>query len=179
MPILTDEQREACRRGGLARAAQFTPASQRAARSKVKPESLARAGRRGARTTIERYGVERLVELSRQRRLEKPSAPEQKLIDILLDLGETAGFTYEREYYPLGPGALLTVDFAWAESRKAIEVFGEVHKLFGNAGQEQARLGRLRSAGWRVLVIETEDLDNPELPGRLATFLGHNATMED
>ena len=175
--VMTPEQIEARRRGGRTRAAQFTADSQRQARASVKRESLVRAGQRGARTTIERYGIERLVELSRQRRLEKPSAPEAALIDLLLDLGETAGLTYEREYYPLGPAALLTVDFAWAAERKAVEVFGEVHSLFGDPGADSARLARLRAAGWSVLVVEAADLDNPELPIRLAGFLNKESAQ--
>ncbi|MFN7930924.1 MAG: hypothetical protein U0Y68_23965 [Blastocatellia bacterium] len=95
--MITEERRaylrEIGRRGGQTRAKQLTPAHQRAARRKVKRESLVRAGQKGAQVTADRHGHEKLFEASRQKRLRNPSKWELLAIGILARLG----VEYERE----------------------------------------------------------------------------------
>lgn len=169
----TDARREACRRGGRARAAQFTSESQAAAQAGRSYESLSTAGKKGAQVTIARHGYETFVMKTRQRRLEHPSAPERKLMGILADLGFTQ---YEREFFPFGGADLTVVDFAFPETRKIIEVEGGVHRVaaFDPDGKReyraQQRLGRLVNAGWEVMVLSDEELGSCQQA--LKEFLG-------
>jgi hypothetical protein len=167
-----DERREACRRGGLTRARQFTSESQKAARAKVSSESCVRNGAKGARATISKYGYAHFYRLARAWRLEHPSSHEQQVMAILADLGYAEDQDYEREYEPFGPDCYVCVDIAFIDRKLAIEVNGKVHHdpLFENpnapntrAANEARRLAHLGKAGWRVLVIdyrERDDLDH-------------------
>jgi hypothetical protein len=82
------------RRGGRARAKQFTPASQRAARRKVSSESCRRNGAKGAARTIELHGYTALFEGCRRKRLANPSKTELVMMGLL----KTLRLRYEREY---------------------------------------------------------------------------------
>jgi very-short-patch-repair endonuclease len=109
------------RRGGRARAKQFTPASQRAARRKVSSESCRRNGAKGAARTIELHGYTALFEGCRRKRLANPSKTELVMMGLL----KTLRLRYEREYV-LGE-TLFTLDFYVAERRLGIEVDGSIH----------------------------------------------------
>lgn len=167
-------RREAARKGGKARAAQFTSEYQRAARARVSSESCAANGRKGARVTIERHGLEIVYRAARAWREAHPSRPERAVMRLLARLGWS---DYVREYEPF-PGECLSVDFAWPHAHKIVEVNGRVHTVFDGDGQraqrDAARVARLQAAGWGVLVLDEADLDTAE--AQLATFLGATET---
>lgn len=119
---LTDAQLEQRRAAGRARARQFDSAFQRAARRKVKPQSLSASGRKGAQVTIERHGMETLFEAARQYRLAHPSPLELQVIGIL----STLKVRYEREWIVCAR-QFLTADFYLPEYNMVIEVHGAIH----------------------------------------------------
>jgi very-short-patch-repair endonuclease len=118
---LREYRREIGRRGGQARAKQFTPASQRAARRKVSSEACSANGRKGAARTLALHGYKSLFEGCRRSRLANPSKCELVMIGLLKQIGLRA----EREYV-LGE-TLYTIDFYVAEHRLGIEVDGSIH----------------------------------------------------
>ena len=167
---------QAARKGGLARAAQFTPEYQQWARGHVSPESCAANGRKGFRATAERHGVERAHERAREYRLAHPSAPEQLLMRRLLDLGLLPGRDYQREYQePFAGPHGYCLDFAFLTSGKAVEVDGQ-GRLYSlhpeRRGREAQRLRDLEEIGWQVLVLTDEELASPDVTERLVIFLG-------
>lgn len=72
-PIVSDTRREACRRGGLARAAQFTAKSQADAQAKRSRASLQAAGKKGYKATVASKGPEFGREILRNYRKARPS----------------------------------------------------------------------------------------------------------
>ena len=73
------------------------------------------------------------------------------------------------------------VDFAWPESRKALEVYGGVHRVLAfdpdgqRAEREAAREERIRSAGWDLLIVTDRDLTARSWAAtsdQVAAFLG-------
>jgi hypothetical protein len=64
----------------------FTREYQQHARSKVSSESCSRNGAKGAKVTIERYGVDTLFKRWHAWKLANPSRPERLMIDILTGL---------------------------------------------------------------------------------------------
>ena len=113
--------REIARRGGQARAQQFTSASQKHARRKVSSESCRRNGAKGAARTIELHGHKPVFEGCRRSRLAKPSLCELVMMGLLKQLR----LEYEREYV-LGE-TLYTLDFYLHEFSLGIEVDGSIH----------------------------------------------------
>lgn len=121
-----EQRRAAGRKGGkiagAIRAKQFTPQFQRAARRKVSSESCARNGAKGARATIERHGMDTMMEQARRHRLQRPSPLELQVIGILARLK----LDYEREFVVCNK-RFFTVDFWLPDHRLAIEVHGAIH----------------------------------------------------
>lgn len=173
MANLTEEQRkrlrEAGRKGGLARAKQFTPASQRAARRKVSAASCAANGAKGAQATLARHGYEMLFERARQYRLKHPSQNELLLIGVLAQL-QVAN---EREW-KIGD-TFFTSDFYLPTQHKVIEVRGRVHQLFDaekRARRTEHKMALLASLEIPALWIEEEELaDLAAVIAKIRTFL--------
>jgi len=169
MTALTIEQRrEASRRGGLARAAQFTRESQQHARAHVKPASLAAAGHRGAIEFMRRHGYAKLYHLCRAWRLQHPSSHEQQVMAMLGRLGLTLDQDYFREYEA---EPFRSIDIALPALMLAIEINGKPHydPLFDDprypgtrAANDELKLARLRALGYRVLVLDYRELDRAE-----------------
>ncbi|MGY1673061.1 type IV toxin-antitoxin system AbiEi family antitoxin [Geodermatophilus sp. SYSU D00710] len=64
------------------------------------------------------------------------------------------------------------VDFAWPEHRVAVEYEGRWHGRPQQVAADRARLNRLTAAGWRVVFVTAEDLQEPgRLVARLAAVL--------
>lgn len=161
---------EAGRKGGLARAKQFTSASQRAARRKVSRESCARNGRLGAIATAQKYGYETLFRKSRKHRLNNPSRPERAMIEIL----EALGLEFEREFR-LGT-SFYTVDFKLKDSNKAIEVHGRIHRTVDperRAERDARKRELMAETGIQWLyVTDIEVLDAIAVAEKVAEFAG-------
>ena len=175
MEITIEQRREWARKGGLARAAQFTAESQQQARSHVKRESLQRAGHRGAMSFIQKHGYGKLYHLVRQYRLAHPSSHEQQVMDILCDLGLEPARDYEREY-EVEP--FLSVDFALPLLNGIIEVNGTVHydpffddpRYPGTRERNDAeKISRLARLGWKVLVLDYREMN--QAAARIAEFV--------
>src|SRR5262245_14731239 len=89
---MTEDEGRAClseigRRGGKARALQFTPVSQRAARRNLSSEQAAAKGSKGAQRTIELHGYKAHFEGSRRKRLANPSPNELVMMGLLKTIG--------------------------------------------------------------------------------------------
>lgn len=179
--IVTDARREACRRGGLARAQMpgFREHQRNAGRCCAKTHDMAALGHRGARVFIERYGYPRLWRLARAWRLDHPSKHERQVMAILDGLG----VPYAREVELLGADAYVSVDFLVA-GEHVIEVNGKCHydPLFDHpnypntrAAGDRERVRKLQRAGFRVLVVDYRDLakmsDLAVVAHRIAEFL--------
>ena len=93
-PAQLAQRREAGRRGGRARAAQFTPEFQAAARAHVKHESLVASGRKGYATAVRNHGPQFAADKLAEYRRKNPTSLERILIAWLDDLG----VCYRREY---------------------------------------------------------------------------------
>jgi very-short-patch-repair endonuclease len=130
---------EAARKAGLARAKQFTPASQRAARRHLTSEQAAANGRRGAQATIALYGELFFFEKWRNWKLDHPSRLEVLMIDILSRLK----INYEREHRLAD--SLLTLDFFIPDLNCAIEINGSIHDP-GKPGYAQRLRNEQRKA---------------------------------
>jgi hypothetical protein len=99
----------------------FTREHQRYARSKVSSESCSINGAKGARVTIERYGVDALFKRWQAWKLANPSRPERLMIDLLTRLE----IEFEREKR-IGD-SLYSMDFYLTETHQAIEVNSQLH----------------------------------------------------
>ena len=146
---------EAARKGGLARAKQFTGDSQRAARRAVSPESCRRNGAKGAAATRDKYGERFLFEKWRKWKIDHPSQGELLLIGIFGRLG----IAVEREW-EIGDSC-LSIDFKIADLPAAVEFHGRIHEVFEQEKRE-ARDARKRellaSLGVECLWLTPEDL---------------------
>jgi very-short-patch-repair endonuclease len=92
---LTPAQRtEIARKGGRARAQQFTSTSQKAARAQVKPESLRANGKKGFQATARKKGADFAHRLFARHRRKYPSALEKSVSAWLDELG----ISYKREH---------------------------------------------------------------------------------
>lgn len=162
--MITGERREACRRGGRARAAQFTSASQSAAaRAGAAKTDMAALGHKGFLATVHKHGYLGWLDYSRKTRLAKPSAPERAVQRVLDGLG----VQYEREFVALDwTERPVIVDFAvmCGDQRKLVEVQGGPHYKSalnngnpdGRKERDDKRLARLREA-YDVLVLDEPD----------------------
>ena len=150
---------EVGRRGGLARAQQFTPASQRAARRRVSSESCRLNGKKGAARTIALHGYKALFEGSRRSRLANPSPCEL----IMMGLLKTLGLRYEREYV-LGE-TLYTLDFYIAEYKLGIEVDGSIHDPGKPDQAKRIQHAERKAALCRCMRINLIRIHHSELKG--------------
>lgn len=139
---------------------------------------------RGFDTTALRLGQDAALELVAAKRRaapERASSPEQRVMDLLADLGQgdprtpgAGAVRYEREFLvPYGPPG--AVDFARPDLSRAIEVFGGVHFGWFNhdgvrALKDEAKLEQLADAGWSVLVLSERDLQPERLPATRAAI---------
>lgn len=143
----------------MPRGQHFTPEFQRAARAKVKHESLVASGRRGAQATIAKYGYEVMFQKCRRYRLNNPSRPERQMMQLLADLG----IEFEREWR-IGDSH-YTVDFKFCNQPKIIEVHGAVHQNLDVARRvkrDGIKQGLLAAAGieWLYVTdVELRDVD--------------------
>jgi very-short-patch-repair endonuclease len=161
MTVTSEQRREWGRLGGLKRAQQFTPEYQAAAgKRSAEVNDMAALGHKGAQAFIAKYGYGKLYHLCREWRLRHPSAHEQHVMDILCTLRLEPGRDYDREF-EIEP--FLSVDFAIPLLRKAIEVNGKVHydpvfddprRLETRAANDAAKMARLGTLGWAVLVLD-------------------------
>lgn len=158
---------EAGRRGGLARARQpsFVAHNRRIAHlggqalvEQRGSEYMAEIGMRGARATINAHGYDHFLGVIRDYHLEHPSNLEVEVAAILDDLG----LAYERERVVQPPtGWALLVDFYLPDHNLAIEANGRVHDPdlgFKDPDKERAREGRIREAGYRLLVVGHQEM---------------------
>lgn len=170
-----DELHAARRRGGLSRAAQFTPESQRAARAQVRPESLAANGRKGWLATAAKHGKDVAAKQAANWRRNHPTRPEQIVIEWLNELG----VAYQRED-PVGASfGTFYVDFRLADGR-AIEVDGAIwHRndpLHGEdrEGRDRAKNAAFDEAGITVLRLAEADVNKGTARGTLETWLSQD-----
>jgi hypothetical protein len=162
---LSEAQRAARRKGGLARARQFTPESQAAARANVRPESLKRSGRRGYERCQEKHGPHFAARRLAAWRRPRPTKLEQT-VRGWLDNGWVL-YATECELVP-GRAYADIVVFGADGRRYAIEADGRhFHDVNDHIGEDRPALDRerdalVRAAGYEVIrlsqaEIETED----------------------
>jgi very-short-patch-repair endonuclease len=149
-------------------------------------EHFREIGKLGFAATVERYGRDFAHERAadaRRAHPERASHDEQRVMKMLAGLGQgdlLAGETvdYRREH-KVAPST--HVDFAWPESRKALEVYGGIHRVLAfdpdghRAEREAAREERIRSAGWDLLIVTDRDLTARNWAAtsdQVAAFLG-------
>ena len=119
------------------------------------------AGKLGFQATGGMLGWEKANEFARRWRLDNPSGPEQRIIEILARLGFA---DYEREY-SLPDGK--SIDFAWPVYRIAIEVNGHQHKASFGEGEpreagQQEKITALIEDGWKVVILDVASGEIPE-----------------
>ena len=150
------------------------------------PEHFREIGKLGFAATVDRYGREFAHDkaaASREAHPERASQDEQRVMKMLAALGQgdlLAGeqVDYQREF-KVAPNT--HVDFAWPAERKALEVYGGIHRVlaFDHDGlrgdREAAREERIRTAGWELLIVTDQDLTARNwaiTSDRVAAFLG-------
>ncbi len=165
----TEKQRERWRELGKDRFGD--PEYQRWAQSHRSRESLQEAGRLGYAETARRYGPDFADRYAAQWRLDNPTQPERRMMELLGELGFIEGRDYEREAKVGG----RRVDFAFHERKVAIEVYGGVHdelfrERFGSveSGTEQDDRHNedVQGAGYRLMIAWRRELQGEELPGK-------------
>lgn len=112
------------------------------------------AAKRGFAATADKHGASRATEKAREYRLAHPSEPERWAMAVL---GQAQLNHFSREY-PVLDGN-YSVDFAWPDARRAIEIDG--HPSRADATEETRRAERqalkaqqLTADGWQLLVID-------------------------
>lgn len=168
------------RKGGQARAAQasFQAHQSHAGRRSAAVNDMAALGSRGAKAFIRKYGYLRFFHFWRAWKLANPSSHERQVAALLDELG----YTYQREALVLGDDIPLAVDFYLPDCNDAIiEVYGRVHydPLFDHpnypttrAQNDAHRLHRLERAGYRILVIDHQELHHlPTVTAKIVMFL--------
>ena len=162
-------RRKLAKRGGQARAKQFTREYQQWARSHVSSVACRRNGARGAAVTRARHGDDFLFSRWRDWKLTHPSPGEQAIAHVL----DQWGVDYVRD--TRFDDTLRTVDFLLLDSHvggvaQVIEYFGEPHAVFDSAAdRDQRKLADLEARGFCVLVLAPADLAH--LSDRLRAFL--------
>jgi very-short-patch-repair endonuclease len=58
-------------------------------------------------------------------------------------------------------GFVARVDFAWPEQRVAVEYEGRWHGERQHVATDRRRLNRLTAAGWTVIFVTAEDMQDP------------------
>jgi very-short-patch-repair endonuclease len=147
--MTSEERSAAARKGGLARAKQFTPEYQRATRAAAPYEVNAARGRKTWLRLVERHGVEGAMQRLVKRRLANPSSLERVIIAFL----DEREITYQREAYIAGQW----VDFLIGDLVVQVDS-GRWHTIHFMTGADQA--GRdviqdmcLTAQGYRILRI--------------------------
>ncbi len=165
----TNEQRQHWRSLGHKRFQD--PEYQRWAQSHRSRESLQEAGRLGYAETARKYGPEFADGFAAQWRLDNPTQPEKRMMELLRELGFEEGRDYERE----AQVGNRRVDFAFHERKVAIEVYGGVHdevfrERFGTvesgAEQDDRHNEDVQGAGYRLMIAWRRELQGEELPGK-------------
>jgi very-short-patch-repair endonuclease len=174
MKIITEQERERLRamgrKGGLARAKQFTSEYQRAVRAHVSHESCVANGRKGGIAYVKKYGKRKLVEQARQYRLGHLSDLEQIVLDALDQVG-ALNLEYEREGYvfPRSHCHHNTGDFLFRKAKMIIYADGaawhngkDLPLSFANcadrAMRDETMDHYLRGRGWRVLRLSESEI---------------------
>lgn len=113
-----------------------------------------KAGKAGYQAAGARHGWEKVIERARLWRIEHPSEPERWAIGVLAE----AGINHYQREYPVLDGS-YSVDFAWPDSRRAIEIDG--HPSRASADEQVRRQERtahkrneLTADGWAMLWID-------------------------
>ncbi len=165
----TNEQRQHWRSLGQERFQD--PEYQRWAQSHRSRESLQEAGRLGYAETARKYGPEFADGFAAQWRLDNPTQPEKRMMELLRELGFEEGRDYERE----AQVGNRRVDFAFHERKVAIEVHGGVHEevfreRFGavesGAEQDDRHNEEVKQSGYHLLIAWRRELEGEELPGK-------------
>lgn len=79
----------------------------------------------------------------------KPSYPEEFFMKVIEN--EFEDKNYEREY----PISIYSIDFAWVEKKKAIEIDGDQHKRFKKQIENDKRKNKcLKENGWKYIRID-------------------------
>lgn len=85
----------------------------------------------------------------------KPSYPEKFFMKVIKN--EFEDKNYEREY----PVGIYSLDFAWVEKKKVIEIDGEQHERFKEYKERDKRKDEfLKNKGWKILRISWKDMSN-------------------
>ncbi len=158
----TQEQREYWRKLGQEK---FTDSEyQRWAQSHRSTESLREAGRLGYAETARKYGSDYAERFAAEYRREHPSEPEQRMMQLLRELGFEEGRDYEREAKIGG----RRVDFAFHDRQLAIEVYGGVHEQefrerfnLQQKGTEEDRkhIEDVEESGYRLMIAWRREFD--------------------
>lgn len=83
----------------------------------------------------------------------EPSYPEKFFMKVIEN--EFADKNYEREF----PFSRFSLDFAWVEKKRCIEIDGEQHQRFEEYRLRDERKDKaLQNAGWKVLRIKWADM---------------------
>jgi very-short-patch-repair endonuclease len=80
----------------------------------------------------------------------KESKLERRFVQQLTDAGISG---WQRNYYFLGDRD-LELDFAWPETRLAVEVQGMAHRIKGKFRRDIEKRALALLAGWRVLEVD-------------------------
>jgi G:T-mismatch repair DNA endonuclease (very short patch repair protein) len=88
------------------------------------------------------------------------SPPETRLRLLMLRAGLPAPVAQFRVFD--GEGLIGRVDFAYPESKIAIEYDGLWHAAAGQFAKDRGRLNRLQAAGWRVIFVTAADMHDPD-----------------
>lgn len=171
--LLSPEERRARkiaggRKGGKARAQAFTPEFQRMARSHVSHDACVANGRKGGIAYVQKYGMRRLIEQTRQYRFEHPSDLERIIADALQEIGAT---DYEREAYlfPKSHCHHNTGDFVFRKGKRVVYADGaawhngkELPLSFADCAdrrmRDEAYDNYLRARGWRILRLSEAEI---------------------
>lgn len=131
MTITPERRREICRNAGLARAKQFTPESQRAARAAITSAECAKRGRKAFAALVAKHGIDHALDHLANHRRAHPSMLEQVVMTWL----DEHYIAYEREVRIAG----VHVDFLISGTRIVVEVDGKrFHTLDPLHGQDRA-----------------------------------------
>ena len=174
---LTPEQRREARRaagrkGGLARAKQFTSEFQRAARARVKRESLQAAGRKGYRRACETQGPDHAARRFANWRRAHPSPLEIIVRRWLDDLNEfyvseavLDGYTIYPDFLLMGRGLVVECDGdGWHRMR---------------ADYDRWRDQLLRANGYTVLRLPEKKIRDGSALDTLKQQLGLNPNLKE
>lgn len=174
---LTEAQREARRengrKGGLARAKQFTSESQRAARARVSAASNQANGRRGYQACVERYGEHFAARRLAAHRKQCLTPLERKVLKWL-----DAQWIHPAVEVEIVPGKIYADIVIDQHPRKlVVECDGAIwHRddpLHGEnrVARDQERDEILKALGYEVIHLPQADIDSGAFEQNLSAFL--------